>query len=140
MNEDYIKKIAEQVFNEKLEATQYSFKSIPFHTHNQTDSPRIPPTSVLNFATLPANNGTVTSGVLSTNSISVSEPPYGVIYPTPVIRGVGVGVYSTFNGGDAPLGSTVAFMTPGLGVWELWVMLEDASGVPHWYGTSLTAL
>lgn len=140
MNEEKIKEIAKQVFDENLQATQYGFNSIPFHIHNQTDSQQIPPTSVFNFKVLPANNGTVTSGVLSKNNISVSKPPYGVIYPTPVIRGVGAGVYSNFNGGNAPLGSTVAFMTPGLNIWQLWIMLEDVNGDPHWYGVDLTAL
>lgn len=43
--EDKMKKIAEQVFDEKLKQTQYSFKGLPFHTHNGTDSPKIPESS-----------------------------------------------------------------------------------------------
>lgn len=135
MDEQKIKDIAIQVFKEQLGQSQYKVTSVPAHSHNQTDSPRIPPTSVTNFAALPAGE----TGVLSKNNISISFPPYGIIYPIPVIRAVGVGPFSAFNGGDAPLGSMIVFMGPAGN--ELWIMLEDLAGVPTWYGTgTLTAL
>lgn len=137
-NEQKMRQIAKEVFDQELAKTQYGFSSIPFHTHNQTDSPKIPPTSVNNFASLPATPG----GVLSPDNISVSQPPFGIIYPNPVIRGVGVGSFSAFNGGSAPLGSMVVFLPPDSTVDapNLWIMLENSLSEPTWYGVNLTAL
>ena len=45
-NDQKMRDIASQVFDEKLKATQYGFQSQPFHLHNGTDSPRIPESSL----------------------------------------------------------------------------------------------
>lgn len=139
MNEDKIREIALQVFQEQLAQTQFNVSSVPYHEHNQTDSPRLPPTSIINFVALPATTDNVTSGVLSKNNISVSTPPYGIIYPTPVIRGVGAGVFNAFNGGDAPFGSFVCFMPNNATTNppQLWIRLENTLGDPTWYGVNL---
>ncbi len=50
MDEAQVKKIASDVFDQKLNDTQYGFNSIPFHIHNGTDSPKIP------FSSLQASN------------------------------------------------------------------------------------
>lgn len=57
MNEEQVKQIAKQVFDERLQATQYGFNSIPFHTHNGTDSPNISQASVNPYFRA---NGTIT--------------------------------------------------------------------------------
>lgn len=41
MNEDKIRQIATEVFNEQLMQTQYAVSSIPYHLHNGTDSPQL---------------------------------------------------------------------------------------------------
>ena len=137
MNEDKIKQIALQVFQEQLAKTQFDVSSMPYHTHNQTDSPRIPPTSVLNFVNLPATKGTETSGVISTDNIGVSYPPFPTVYPIPIITGYGVGVYSQFNGGEAPVGSSLMFQNVGLDLYQLWIRTVDADDVPIWVGVDL---
>lgn len=128
MNEDKIKQIATEVFNQQLRSTQFNVSSVPYHLHNQTDSPNIPPTSVTNFVALPATTG----GVLSATNIGVSTPPYGIIYPTPVINGYGVGGFSQFNEGNAPFGTMLLFQNSGIPLYQLWVMLEDGLGNPQW--------
>lgn len=128
MNEDQVKKIAKQVFDEQLAQTQYGFSSIPFHIHNQTDSPILPPTSVGGFVPLPANNptGVVSPKVLNPSgpgtesqivnhraTTHAQQPPAVYVFPVPIIYGYGVGGYSAFNGGDAPIGSLVCFSNAG---------------------------
>lgn len=139
MNEQEIRNLIEQIFDEKLKATQYGFNSVPFHVHNQTDSPKIPPTSVLNFTTLPANNAitAATSGVLSTTNIGNSTAPYGIVYPLPIIDGYGVAGFSQFNEGIAPRGSVVLFQNGDTIPHSLHVMMETAAGAPAWYGIDL---
>lgn len=121
-NEQKMREIAKQVFNEELLKTQFGFNSIPFHVHNQTDSPRIPPTSVINFVALPSKNTSNDpdgvpssySGVASVDNVSpfVSvNPP--IVYPTSVVEGFGNGGgspdYSVFHGGNATTGTVVPF-------------------------------
>ncbi len=135
IDEQKVKEIALKVFQEQLGQSQYQVTAVPAHSHNQTDSPRIPPTSVTNFVALPANNAVTPdavspkNGVLSSGNISPFNPPYGIIYPTPVIIGFGSGGgspdYSAFNGGIAPTGSLVAFFNESLRFGQLWIALEN---------------
>lgn len=135
MNKDEIIDLINQTINQKTQDAQFNVSAVPFHVHNGIDTPQIPPTSVTNFVPLPAT----TEGVLSKLNISVSTPPYGIIYPTPVIRGVGGGVFNVFNGGDAPFGSLLAFLPNNATTNppQLWIRLENSLGVPTWYGVAL---
>lgn len=135
MNEDKIRQIATDVFNSMSNQSQFNVASIPVHTHNGTDTVKIPPTSVINFVSLPANN-------ISNNTAGVPDPRAGVLsddnispfvdalptvtYPLTVIEGFAPGSYSNFNGGDAPLGTTIGFYDANtLGtVAQLWMALE----------------
>lgn len=117
--------------------SQYNVVPIPAHIHNGIDSNRLPPTSVINFVPLPTNNGATqeTSGVLSANNVGYSDGsaslnakvatfPYNVIYPVPVIQGYGVGGFSQFNGGIAPVGTLILFNNSTI-VNELWARMPD---------------
>lgn len=137
MNETQVRQIFQEMFQQQTGQTQYQVSSIPSHVHNGIDSQKIPPTSVTNFIPLPANNtgDSTTAGVLSTNNIGVSTPPFNIIYPFPVIRGYGVGTFSGFNGGTAQFGSAVIFMNDTL--YQLWIRLEQGDGTPIWAGVTL---
>lgn len=120
MNEQQIRGLIEQVFDEKLKQTQYNVASIPYHVHNQTDSPRIPPTSVIGYVPLPSTTGGIVNPVILDTQIinnrattNKPNPPEIDVYPLPIIYGYGVGVHSAFNGGDAPVGSLVCFSNAG---------------------------
>ncbi len=101
-----------QIVQNYLQSSQYNVGAVQSHIHDGIGSTKIPPTSVTNFVPLPANSGSGanTAGVLSPLNIGISIPPYGIIYPTPVIRGEGVGDFSAFNGGVAPFGSFLSFI------------------------------
>jgi hypothetical protein len=135
MDEQKIKKIALEVFQSQLKQSQYQVTPVPVHIHNGTDTPRIPPSSVINFVSLPSTVST--NGVLSPDNIGVAQPPFATIYPLPIINGYGVGAFSQFNGGDAPYGSMVGFQN-GSTVQQLWVMMTDNAGDPQWKGIDLT--
>lgn len=142
LNQEQVEKIAIDVFNRMSTQSQFNVSPVPSHTHNGTDTVKIPPTSVTNFAPLSGfKSGTVgdTSGVLSSDNIGVATPPYPIIYPVPVIPGYGVGSFSQFNGGSAPFGAMVLFENEGIPLYQLWVRLVDGVGNPLWVGTGLTA-
>ena len=135
LTEQQVRDIATEVFQTLSAQSQFNVASIPSHIHNQTDSPRIPPTSVTNFVPMSGfKTGTLgnTSGVISPDNIGVSTPPYSIIYPTPIIHGYGVGDFSQFNGGTAPVGTLIGFMTDAL-VWQLWILMPDDT----WRGVNL---
>lgn len=131
-----------QIVQNYLQTSQYNVAAVQSHLHDGIGSTKIPPTSVTNFVPLPANNTGVidTSGVLSSFNIGTATPPYGIIYPIPVVRGEGVGDFSAFNGGAAPLGSFISFLPPDTTIEapQLWIQLEDATGDPTWYGVDLS--
>ncbi len=151
MERDEIKKLIKEVFQEELGKTQFGVTAVPVHTHNGTDTVKIPPTSVFNFTNLPSNNTSNDrngvpdpyAGVVSTDNISpFADPVLSIIYPTPVIVGFAPGDYSVFNGGDAPLGSTVAFYeNPTSGTLaQLWIALEASHIVDQEQFTGSLAL
>lgn len=72
MNEQDIRKIAEDVFNEELRASQYTVTPVPTHVHTGVDSPQIP---FLNLANVPASY-TGKAG----NSLIVNPTETGLIF------------------------------------------------------------
>lgn len=52
MNEEDVKKIAEDTFDEKIRASQYGVTPVPVHTHTGVDSPQVP---FLQLSTVPAS-------------------------------------------------------------------------------------
>lgn len=132
MNEDQVRKIVQ----DEMQKAQYNVSNVPFHVHNQIDSPNIPAISVTDFVSLPSNNTSNDTagvpdpyaGVISDDNISPFEDAFpNVVYPTTVIGGFSPGDYSNFNGGDAPLGTLIGFYNANtLGtVSQLWIALEE---------------
>lgn len=134
MNEQQIR----QIVREELRKAQFNVSSIPFHIHNGTDSNRIPLRSIVESAELSAVLGPSASesGVLNPINIGVSTPPNPTIIPVPIIQGYGVGPFSTFNPGLAPIGSLVVFENNGTNV-ELLVYIDGGVG-GIWKGVTLT--
>lgn len=152
MDEKKMRQIAEEVFNEKLNETQFGFTSIPYHVHNGTDSPVILPLSVTGFASLPANNpdGIVSPTTLDTQIFTFNSKTVNgsggldnktrasavYIYPTPIIYGYGVGTHSAFNGGDAPYGTLICFSNAGTTA-QLFIKIDDGTSTGIWRGVTL---
>ncbi len=152
MNEQEIRKIIQEEIKKAAQTAQYGVTRVPVHTHNNIDSPNLPPHSVTGFQNLPANQTPAASagvlGVLAGQSVSgpPSDPlvispstiptllPQISVFPIPIIYGYGVGVHSAFNGGEAPNG-TVLFFSNGLTLSGLWVKTPDG-----WYGFSPDSL
>lgn len=149
MDEIKMRQIAEQVFTEKLRATQYGFQSQPFHTHNGTDSPNLPFASISNTVPLPARGtGVISLTTLNTQTFTLgTEAVNGsggllnkplkstvYVYPTPIIYGYGVGVHSAFEGGDAPFGTLLCFSNAGT-MAQLFIKVDDGNGTGGvWFG------
>lgn len=143
MNEDQIR----QIVQDELSKSNIggSFNTVPYHIHNNSDSPQLVPQSTKGFTPLPSlpNLGatpSVDNGVFSPQNLfglSVSSPqapgtfvPLAAttyVYPVPVIFG---GMGTLFNGGVAPIGSIVAAFTSS--GYELWVRYDDS-----WHGVAL---
>jgi hypothetical protein len=121
--------IAAQVYKEL--GTQFGVPSVPFHTHNGIDSPQIDGDGLIPFQAVQYANGGVLFNVLN-NSQAYSYlgkpytvPVYNPVYNAPfvIIQGVAGGADS-FIGGEASLGTTVIFYTPGT-FQELWVRIDN---------------
>jgi len=146
MDEAKVKQIAEevakQVFQDQLNQSQFGVTAVPVHTHNGTDTVKIPASSVIDFISLLSRNTSndtdgipdAYSGVVSNDNISpfVTVDPT-TIYPTPIVGGFGNGGgspdYSVFHGGEAPVGSLVAFYRNSAvsTTAQLWIALEGSS-------------
>lgn len=117
------------------------FNQTPYHVHNNTDSPQLPPSSTKGFTALPSlpNKAAsfITNGVFSAhnlvnetiiNSTNGSQTPaQSYCYPLSIIFG---GTGTTFNGGIATTGTMVAAIT-GDG-YEFWIRYDDS-----WHGVNL---
>ncbi len=95
--------IATQVYQEL--GTQFGVASVPFHTHNNVDSPQIGDVSIFNFLPLPANlNGVASLMVLGNQVIDnpvgngVGNPSSVYVHPLPIIYGSGTTAAITFTG------------------------------------------
>lgn len=120
--------------------TKFGVGDTPLHKHNGVDAPKLPLSSIDGFLTLPANG----AGVLSPSGIGIPDgnngqsvntsgigiPPTVIIPQTPIIYGHGVGSWSQFNGGDAPLG-TMLFFENGGTIAGLWINIGGS-----WRGTA----
>ncbi len=97
------------------------------HTHNGSDTSKIRHADAadVNFiGDLPIGTFKVNGGqTLGGGTVS---------YPMPIIYGNGVGVYSQFDGGNAPVGTSLIFYNPAIAT-EYWVCVEENS----WIGVSL---
>lgn len=118
------------------------FNQTPYHLHNQTDSPQLPPSSTKGFVPLPSipNHGTTpatTNAVFSAinltdetvnNPTSQSQTPaQSYVYPMPLIFG---GISTTFSGGVAPTGVYLGSITSS--GYEFWIRFDDS-----WHGVNL---
>lgn len=115
--------MAEQVYDEM--GTKYGVADVPTHMHNGVDSVQIPPSAITAaFVPLPATSGGVANptqlgaSAVINDSSQASNPKQaglqnraGAIYvnPIPIIYGTST---AEFTGGDAPVGTLVAFVNP----------------------------
>lgn len=122
MDEQKINKLIQDGIEQNAQKAQYGVNRTPVHTHNGIDSPKIFPTAVGNFFALNGLSGS--DGVISPDNIGNSQPPFPIVYPTPLITGYGVLNFAQFNGGNAPQGTTVLFFNEALGVTQLWSLIQ----------------
>jgi len=70
----------------------------------------------------------------------LANPEIAVIGRIPVIQGNGPGVQGAFNGGDAPVGTMVAFSNGNV-LSTLWVkVIEGPTGVGEWIGFNVDSV
>lgn len=127
----------------KKVATKYGVSDTPLHKHNGIDSPHIPNASMNDFLTLPSNgNGVLAPANIgvpdgnngqSVNNSEIGIPPTVIVPQVPIIYGHGSGVWSQFNGGDAPEG-TMLFFNNGPTISGLWI---KSGG--DWFGIGQTS-
>lgn len=130
-DEQKMRMIAQQVFQEMSNQDQFRVSSTPNHVHNGVDSPQLDPKTILNFQTLGSGPGEVVSEntiVTATFSTSIDGPL--TVYPVPIVHS---GVAGGFNGGKAPEGTIIADEAGG--AHHINVMINEA-----WYYVTLTAL
>ncbi len=124
------KEEAEKVYAEK--AAQYSVPTVPFHTHNNVDSPILPQTAVTGFFPLSNNPG----GIIQVNRAqgTVINTPDGnkgkYVYPIPYFIADGMNGWS---GGAAPVGTMVVFKSSLSGT----VLLVNLAEEGDWWGIEL---
>ncbi len=130
--------IAMQVYEEM--ASKYDVVNVPFHNHNNINSPILPATSVEGFVPLPANTGGVlSSGLLQQRQAYFYQKNEGLqsvvssipIYPLPIISGDITPENFQFAGGDAPDGTLLIYKEAA--AWQLWIRLFGV-----WKGVNLT--
>ena len=51
MDEKQVRKIAQEVYNQNHSGNEFTVSSIPFHTHNGTDSQRVKQNDIINGVT-----------------------------------------------------------------------------------------
>lgn len=75
MNEEYIKEIAQQVYDQNSASNQFAVSQTPFHTHNGSDSPK------LSFSTLVDRSEFV--NVVLPGILGRTTNNWGVIFTAP---------------------------------------------------------
>lgn len=131
-------------------ATKYGVASVPLHRHNGADSPVIGNASISNFDALPATPGgvanldTLALQVLDGNYVDASgnqnkNPPTSYVMPISFISGFGNpgDPNAAFHGGNAPIGTMIAFTNSAELAMQLFVRLDVDGYTNQWWGVSL---
>lgn len=125
--------IARKVYTEM--SAQFSVPTTSYHIHNNVDSPTLPGSSLIPFQAISSANGGVMGYVLSNGQEysymgkTYTQPVYSPIYfaPLTIIQGI-VGGADSFIGGNAPLGTLMAFFTAET-FFELWLRIDATQNV-----------
>ncbi len=162
MNEEKIRQIAREEFAKLMEQDYDSGDStVKPHKHDGVSNTRIDPAS-LGFPVIPQGNQKISynyqstsNGLVLSNSQEVAygfgspsilspatsghlqqyvQNPATAIVPIPIVVGNGVGIQSAFNGGAAPDGTMVAFLTGSTTTSALYIRWDGS-----WYGVVLSA-
>lgn len=156
MNEEQIRKIVRDEMEKNYRAGS---PIVAPHSHNGTDNLNVDPINLIGFNPLPTGtakylnpDGTYTYGFASTQQLEPADSSHaeqyignvigtngnqtGTIasYPIPLVIGNGVGNQGSFNGGYAPDGTMVAFITGSTTTSFLYIRWDG-----QWFGVQLSA-
>lgn len=142
---DDVRRIATEVYQQL--GSRFGVNQTPIHTHNGVDSPTLAPAALDPFQALRTTPGAIfaPSNIAGQNvsnpitgTLSFSTVPTSVyVAPVPYIEGDGVGVSSAFNGGEAPIGTIIAFANAG--VRQLWWRIYNVGTDSNkWVGIDLS--
>lgn len=140
MDELEIRKIAEDVFKQMSQQSQYDVPDTPYHEHNATDASQLNSGNIKYFFPLNADAGGILNPNVSTGRpLFFNQSPRDVsrkiasipVYPLPVISGDLGSETLSFQGGKAPDGTLVLFLDVG-GFLQLWASFNDV-----WYGVNM---
>ncbi len=131
------REIATSVYKEL--GSQYGVPSVPVHDHDGVDSLQIPTENIPAFLPLPSTTGgVISSAMLNTQTLNnavtsgQNNPANAFTFPLNIIYGYGVGVFSAFNGGDAPEGSVILFANGTTNGAQIFVRIQGG-----WRGVDL---
>lgn len=118
-----IRQMIQQEIASSAQKAQYSVTRVPVHTHNNIDSPNVPPHSVIGFQTLTGTQGGVANPEVLNQQIlafgdvtNAGNPQYTNLYqyPLPIIYGDGTTSSDTLTGNLA-VGAVSATLTGAYG-------------------------
>lgn len=126
--------IARQVVQDALIKDQYSVPTVADHHHNGTDATQIDANDIVN-AGLPTNGDGVASpknlaGAPAGNNNKINRN----LVPGFVMIGQGA---NAFNGGDAPIGTIMAFANGANLSQQLYIRLDVDGYTNRWWGVNL---
>lgn len=150
MNEEQVRKIVREEMDRNYRSGN---PVVAPHAHNDNDGFQINPVDLLGWQGLPSStqkyqnpNGSYQYGFTSNNILAqadlsgaghaaqyVDDKSIG-IYKIPIVVGNGAGVQGSFNGGYAPNGTMMAFMTGSNTTSFLYIRFDG-----QWFGIRLSA-